>query len=702
MKGAQIGERKPLFWETRQVPFFLLLLFYLCGIVTARWLEPSVKIHHVLGLMLPVLLLAFYVSFAFRWRMTNGSTGLPSLLFYLFLYVLGWFSLWQPHPVLNGRHYSHLEADYLIGYIDDEPRTTATGVRFPVRISHAYGDQDVEPASGRLMVGLRTKDPSVLNYGDELIIPARYRENSPPYNPHEFDYRAYLENQGIWHSIYLPDSLVHRIGLRKGNWLKQGALDLRTAWVEKLRRSFRNNEHFAVASALVLGYRGVLEPETLQRFSKTGTIHVLSVSGLHVGIVFAVFSFLLRWMKGKHMDILRGLLLIGAVWMYALLTGFSPSVLRAATMISFGIIALTMYRQGQIFNTICASAFLLLLYNPAFLFEIGFVLSYLAVLGIVGLHPIIQASLQHPSRWVSAIVSYASISLAAQWATFPFVFYYFQFFPVYFLPANMLIILPATLVVYLSVVVLILPPGSLHALASQLLELVMEGMNRILQFFENLPYATVEGVGVSAPENALLYLLIVLTYLLVFIRKKMLIYLMVLATAGGILSGSYQKFNRMNRSKVVFYNVNRDFAISFVQNGTSHVFSNLSPESRSFQYSIQPDLNVRANSAATVIQESESYGGSELIIESGLIQFGGRRVFLYSTERAFTAHIDVDILYIRNNSLKNLRSAAESIRFKKIILDGSNHDSYLEKIKTEAEILDKPVYILKNNYAYVW
>src|SRR5690606_24193358 len=116
--------------------------------------------------------------------------------------------------------------------------------------------------------------------------------------------------------------------------------------------------------------------------------------------------------------------------------------------------------------------------------------------------------------------------------------------------------------------------------------------------------ATVEGVRVSAPENALLYLLIVLTYLLVFIRKKMLIYLMVLATGGGILSGSYQKFNRMNRSKVVFYNVNRDFAISFVHNGTSHVFSNLSPESRSFQYSIQPDLNTRVNSAATVIQES--------------------------------------------------------------------------------------------------
>src|SRR5690606_16662398 len=394
------------------------------------------------------------------------------------------------------------------GYIDDEPRTTATGVRFPVRISHAYGDQDMEPASGRLMVGLRTKDPSVLNYGDELIIPARYRENSPPYNPHEFDYMAYVEDQGIWHSIYLPDSLVRRIGLRKGNWLKQGALDLRTAWVEKLRRSFRNNEHFAVASALVLGYRGVLEPETLKRFSKTGTIHVLSVSGLHVGIVFAVFSFLLRWIKGKHLDLLKAIMLVSSVWMYALLTGLSPSVLRAATMISFGVIAMTLYRRRHLFNTLCASALFLLLYNPAFLYEVGLVLSYLAVIGIVGLHPIIRSIFPKGNYLLSALISYACISVAAQLATFPFVFYYFHIFPVYFLPANMLIILPATLVVYLSATVLILPSGGLHSLASYLLERVMEVMNSFLRFFEALPYATLEGVRLSASENALIYLLI--------------------------------------------------------------------------------------------------------------------------------------------------------------------------------------------------
>ena len=108
---------------------------------------------------------------------------------------------------------------------------------------------------------------------------------------------------------------------KNGNWLKQQALELRSDWVQKMRKSISDDENYPIASALVLGYRGVLDLDTLQRFSKTGTIHVLSVSGLHVGIVFAVFSFLLRWMKGRYLDLAKALLLIALVWMYALLTG---------------------------------------------------------------------------------------------------------------------------------------------------------------------------------------------------------------------------------------------------------------------------------------------------------------------------------------------------------------------------------------------
>jgi len=702
MKDAGIEANKPLFREARQVPFFRFLFFYIFGVLTGRWLEPTPTINNVLWLLLIALLLAFYSSYFFFRGQSAGSTALSSTLFYLFLYILGWLSLWQPHPSLNARHYSHFEGEYLVGYIDDELRATTSGYRFPIRISHVLGKEGWEEATGRLMVSLRGSGAQTFRYGDELLLPARHRPTLPPLNPGEFDYRNYLKNQAIWHRIFLPDTLVHRRGSQHGNWLKHKALGLRAAWVQKLRQSLKSDENFAIASALVLGYRGVLEPETLHRFSKTGTIHVLSVSGLHVGIVFAVFSFLLRWIKGKHLDLLKAIMLVSSVWMYALLTGLSPSVLRAATMISFGIIAMTLYRRPQMFNTICASALFLLLYNPAFLFEVGFVLSYLAVIGIVSLHPIIRSIFPKGNSLLSALISYASISVAAQLATFPFVFYYFHIFPVYFLPANMLIILPATLVVYLSATVLILPSGGLHSLASYLLERVMEVMNSFLRFFEALPYATLEGVRLSASENALIYLLIVLMYLLFWFRKKVLLYLIILTCGVGVLGRSFQELTQFNRSEIVFYNVNRDFALSFIENSSAFVLSNLSPNSPSLQYSVLPHVNGSTKSPPLFIRENESLRHHPLLIDSGLVQFREHRLFIYSSHREFSGSIDVDFLYIRNNSLKDLPSFARTVRFRNVILDGSNHDAYVKRIKKDAEILGTPIYILKNNYAYVW
>src|SRR5690606_19594565 len=252
---------------------------------------------------------------------------------------------------------------------------------------------------------------------------------------------------------------VLQFGINKGNPVLGYALSLRQRMVEKLDRSFQDTDALAIASALVLGYQNQISQETLDTFSITGTIHVLSVSGLHVGIVFVVFSSLLFWMKNKKWKIIKAMILICLIWGYALITGLSSSVLRASIMISFGIIAFSFSRKGNIYNIIAASAFFLLLYNPHFISGIGFKLSYLAVLGIVFLYPKINTFFNIKNRFLSAIWSSSAISIAAQIATFPLVLYYFHFFPVYFLPANVLIILPASFVVYLGFLVLLIPDG---------------------------------------------------------------------------------------------------------------------------------------------------------------------------------------------------------------------------------------------------
>src|SRR5690606_24513454 len=186
-------------------------------------------------------------------------------------------------------------------------------------------------------------------------------------NPNEFDYQSYLANRLIWHQVSLTADNLMQTGAKRGNFFIQHALSFRQRMIEKFSQSFTNADALAIASALVLGYRNELGQEIINTFSATGTIHVLSVSGLHVGIIFFVFSTLLFWMKQGSLKIVRALLLITLIWIYAFVTGLSPSALRASIMISFGIVALTVARRNNIYNTISASAFFLLLYNPNYI-----------------------------------------------------------------------------------------------------------------------------------------------------------------------------------------------------------------------------------------------------------------------------------------------------------------------------------------------
>src|SRR5690606_16582878 len=238
-------------------------------------------------------------------------------------------------------------------------------VRFPFKVTQVYGKNGITDASGRLMLTVNMVDslPFVsFNYGDELIIPTGYEAVPPPYNPGELDYKSFLAGRNTWHQDYLQAVEVKKIGEGKGNTIVAYALALRQRMVVKFSAYISDKDAYSVASTLILGYRAELSDALLQAFSNTGTIHVLSVSGMHVVIVFWLLSKLLWWMN-RHQYLRTGklVILLSAVWGYALLTGFSPSILRATIMISFVMAASLFGQQNRVYNSIAASAFFLLL-----------------------------------------------------------------------------------------------------------------------------------------------------------------------------------------------------------------------------------------------------------------------------------------------------------------------------------------------------
>lgn len=690
-------------------PFVRLLLVYLFGIGLGFHFEPIVYVYFCLITSAVLCICSFFVIVLVKRFENFKSYKYLSILFYLFLFFIGWSLVWRSHPNILAIHFSHQQSQALIGYIDDEPKITKTTIRFPLKITQVLYDGTEILSQGNLLVNIRFDTLSAeflseFQYGNEFIVPSRYSLVNSPYNPNEFDYQSYLAKHLIWHQTNLSVDDLVKTGLEKGNYFINHALLFRQRMIKKFGQSFNNADALAIVSALVLGYRNELDQEIINTFSATGTIHVLSVSGLHVGIIFFVFSTLLFWMKRGSLKIIRALFLITLVWMYAFITGLSPSALRASIMISFGIVALTVARRSNIYNTISASTFFLLLYNPNFITDIGFQLSYLSVLGIVYLYPKLNTLMIIKNKILATLWSYSAISISAQLVTFPLVLFYFHVFPVYFLPANILIILPATWVLYLGILVLLMPFGTIHSWFSWVLENLISLMNKILLLIEQLPYAVLKGIWIAPWQYLLIYALLFGFTSFLFFKKKNTIYIIVGCSLLLLSGRTIKVMKSQSLDEIRIYNVYRNLAIGFFDQRGAVIFTDsLTENSNRFQYSVKPDIDASGHtSQIRFINQGEPVRQHNLLISNNIIQFNNKSLLVYSEEQLLIDSTSIDLLYIRNSSKIDLQQMQRNIQFKKIILDASNNDWYIKEIEKEAENLGVPVYILKNNFAYVW
>ena len=197
-----------------------------------------------------------------------------------------------------------------------------------------------------------------------MLIPAKYNIIDPPFVPAEFNYKQYLQYQNVFYQAYLYPGQFKLVSSGNGNPLIAHSLGLRQRLVEKLKVNMRDTNAIAVASTLILGYKADLSNDLLQAYSKTGTVHVLSVSGAHVAIVYILLTFALSFLNGfKAGRVVKAIIIVTLIWYYAMLTGFSPAVCRAALMISFLITGKTFNRYINTLNLMAASAFVLLIYN---------------------------------------------------------------------------------------------------------------------------------------------------------------------------------------------------------------------------------------------------------------------------------------------------------------------------------------------------
>jgi len=383
--------------------------------------------------------------------------------------------------------------------------------------------------------------------------------------------------------------------------------------------------------------------------------------------------------------------------------------LRASVMISFVIGASAFHQENRVLNSIAASAFFLLLYEPKFIADIGFQLSYLAVLGIMLLAPLSKAMVVSKQRFLQPVGSYVWMSISAQAGAGPLATYYFHQFPVYFLVANLFIALPASGIMYLGFALLVLPEGGLAAWVGRLLEKLIVFVNTALYHIEQLPMATLRGIWISAWDNFLIYVLLFSGAWALIYRSKPWCYG---AFAALLLWGCTSFIEGMNGERpdeLIIFNVKQDVAIGMIRNGEAWVYSNLaSLDDRTLQYAVLPGLErkVPADRIHWVPSDRGFYEGP-VYVNDPVIQFGDTRILVcdgrdspgYARQLDVDA-LDVDVLLVRNNPRVPLAKLLQNIRCRQLVLDGSNHRFTIDRLTAEARAGHLPLYVLKNNFAW--
>ena len=402
--------------------------------------------------------------------------------------------------------------------------------------------------------------------GDQLEIFNDLQEVQPPKNPKEFDYQSYLELLNIQTRVYLKTEQWQKISTV---WsLRRSSARIQSRFNRIIKDFDFGKEQTAVLQALLIGNRFALSDELTASYASAGAMHVLAVSGLHVGILLFVLLHLskplLKWNRGKTAQVVFVLL---GIWSYAFVTGLSPSVLRASTMFTFIFLGRYAKRDVGIYNALLTSAFFLLLLQPNLIFQVGFQLSYAAVLGIVYLQPKFYALLPQSRFWlVDKAWAITSVSVAAQIATFPLSIYYFHQFPLLFLFSNLVVIVVTYAIMGIGLVSLLLGGAGLFISPEfHPLNFLVSFMNTTVEWIQAIPNSVVFELSIERFELVLLYAIILtVAFGLVQRHFKFLSIGLVLFAAFTALN-IYENHEMDKSREITFFSVEKSVALQIRQ-----------------------------------------------------------------------------------------------------------------------------------------
>ena len=623
-------------------------------------------------------------------RRTIRPLSLPQgLLLLLIFAALGSLLQYASDPRHRADYIGHApqQPDAYEAVVTNLPESRAKTYKVELQLRRGRVGSHYQPMSGRVMAYLAKGDsttPTPLpRYGDVWLVLRPPLPADPPLNPAEFDYRRYLAHRGITHQQYILPWQRHLLGNDPPNPLTALAYRVNHLADSLFTTRIGTRAEYGIVNAMLLGVRDDLDQGQYDAYAAAGAVHILSVSGLHVGILFLIMSWLIRRIAPKQANSWWvALLKISVLWFFALMTGFSAPILRSALMFSFLLGAGLINRSVSLLNTLAASAFIILCYDPNAAFSAGFQLSYLAVFGIGAWVPDVMQRFRNKNTLVTKLWELTVVALMAQLFTFPLAIYYFHTFPPYFLLANPVVMGLSTVLVPLALATFML--GWVPYLGGGLgwlLRGVAWALNQSAEWIAGLPGAVWDGLWLSEVGLGLMYLILGGIGMVALTRQRFFVHATaVLALLLTVLT-IVEIMQQDNQRRLTVHFMPRKTAVSLTLGHQTTVLTDVDWQTDPRQYNFNlkntfgqwgiRQVNVGSLLADTVARMPTYWHSPDM----ALTVWQGRSVLLInrlSDNGRWQLPALIDYVVVRRNALRSWEQLDNHLVARQYIFDDSN------------------------------
>jgi len=652
-----------------QFPLTRITIGFLTGILVAYYFQPN-------SLLVFCFLFVAFCAFLMTYFISKSKIVNP-IYFGLITYFLA-FGIGVTTQIIHTNSFQ--KSNYIhTNSIFDKPHTVSVTIREKLRSSN-YNDRyivlvnqiDDVAKTGRILLNIRKDSLNrPFEIGTHLQIKENLYKNGSVKNPNQFDYGKYLAGIQIYAQIYADASEI-KIGsiIEKDVWYYTSKL--RTKIIRNLEKTHFNKAELNVAIALILGQQQDISPEIIRDYQFAGAVHILSVSGLHIGFILLFVTFLLKpFPNTRRGSFIKLIIILVSLFSFGLIAGLAPSVLRSVTMFSFVAIGMYLRRSTNIFHTLLVSMLLILLFQPSFLFDVGFQLSYIALFFILWLQPLLAQIWKPKNKIVNYFWEILTVSFAAQIGAFPLSIYYFHQFPGLFFVTNLVIIPFLSVIMALGVLVMVLAAFDYVPLfLVKSLEWSIFVLNKIINRIASLEQFIIQDIPFNWQLLLSVYLLIIAT--IIWFKKPSFHRLALTLIAVIIFQITYfeNHWAIQNQKELVIFNSKKNTIIAERNGENVTLFAN---DSLLKTASKNKTLNAYVMGNFSSLTSTKRLGN--------LMYYKGNKILILDSLGVYPTAIHSDIVVFTQSPKINLERFLQNTKPRLIVADASNYKNIQKRWK---------------------